>query len=137
MIRGLALIRRKLSFTEQELEVLADEFAEYAAEEIADMLGTSSQSPLIREVHPEIVHAIRSVIDELPAAGPIPALQLQSAAQKTLARSGEAMNSGVRQLLKQHPTMRGTSSGRLPETAPTRLDRSSRRRRSKLAPSQG
>jgi hypothetical protein len=66
---------RKLSFTEQELGVLADAFAEYAAEQIVDIVGLRLDSALFREVQLEVVHAIRSVIEDLPDAMLSPALQ--------------------------------------------------------------
>jgi hypothetical protein len=50
MIRDNGLLRRKLSFTEQELDELADEFAEYAAEDIADLLGFQATPALLREI---------------------------------------------------------------------------------------
>ncbi len=54
MIRDHGLLRRKLSFTEQDLDELADEFAEYAAEDIADLPNLEHGSALVHEIALEV-----------------------------------------------------------------------------------
>jgi hypothetical protein len=82
MIRTHGPPRRRLAFTEDTLEDLAAEFAEYAAEDIADLLGLDERTPALREIASEIAHAIRSTIDELPHE-PSPQLALRRAADET------------------------------------------------------
>lgn len=84
MIRALGLSRRSIAFTEDELEELAAEFAEYAAEDIADLLGIEPTDGVLRELAIEVAHALRSAIDELPQDRPSPSLSLRRAAAETL-----------------------------------------------------
>ena len=71
MIRTLGSPRRKLTFTEQELEELAQEFAEYAADDIADLLGLDPTGSVSGEIAAEIAHAIRNAVDELRWTKPV------------------------------------------------------------------
>jgi hypothetical protein len=80
MIRAFGSPRPKLSFTQAELEELAQEFAEYAAEDIADLLGLAANDSALGEVALEIAHAIRSAIDELPHERLSPAVGIRQAA---------------------------------------------------------
>src|SRR5256885_10336656 len=84
MIRAHGTSRRRLAFTEDELEELAAEFAEYAAQDIADLLDIAPADGVLGELAVEIAHAIRSVIDELPQDRPSPSLSLRRAATETL-----------------------------------------------------
>ena len=84
MIRAHGLSRRSIAFTEDELEALAGEFAEYAAQDIADLLGIAPNDGVLRELAVEVAHAIRSTIDELPQDRPSPSLSLRRAATETL-----------------------------------------------------
>jgi transcriptional regulator with XRE-family HTH domain len=84
MIRPHGLSRRGIAFTEDELEELAVEFAEYAAQDIADLLGISPDDRVLRELAVEVAHAIRCTIDELPQDRPAPSLSLRRAAAETL-----------------------------------------------------
>jgi hypothetical protein len=56
----------ELSFTEQDLDELADEFGEYAAEGIADLVDLQATPALLCEIAIEVSHAIRCTLDELP-----------------------------------------------------------------------
>jgi hypothetical protein len=76
--------RRSLAFTEDELEELAAEFAEYAAHDIADLLAIDAAPAVLQEIANEVAHAIRCTLDELPQARPSPGLTLRSAAAETL-----------------------------------------------------
>lgn len=84
MIRAQGLLRRRLCFTEQELEALIDEFSDYACEDITDLLQQKLDASLSDELKLEIAYVIRSVIEELPHEKPSPALQLRNAAMETL-----------------------------------------------------
>jgi hypothetical protein len=84
MIRERGPLRRRLSFTEEELGQLADEFAEYAAEDIADLLGLDHGATQMHDLTEEIAHAIRCAIDELPHERPSPQISLRSAAAETV-----------------------------------------------------
>jgi hypothetical protein len=84
MIRARGSSRRRTVFTEDELEQLAEEFAEYAAQDIADLLGIAPDDGVLRELAGEVAHAIRSTIDELPQDRPTPSQSLRHAATETL-----------------------------------------------------
>jgi len=84
MIRTHGPSRRNIAVTEDELEDLAAEFAEYAAQDIADLLQIDAASPLLQEIALEVAHAIRCTIDELPHAQPSPSITLRHAATETL-----------------------------------------------------
>lgn len=80
MIRPHGSPRRMLSFTDEELEEFAAEFAAYAAEEIADLLALKPTPALLHEIASEVAHAVHCTIEELPQQQSRPTLQLRHAA---------------------------------------------------------
>lgn len=87
MIRPTGFIRHTVSFTEAELTDIANEFAEYVAEDIGDLLNLAVDVDMQRELQLEIAHAIRAAIAELPHGRISPAANIRHAAYETMAIS--------------------------------------------------